>query len=219
MHQMYEPVIAPIRLGWPELRGEEQPRVKDAIVVLGSSTNPSSPVMRARVARAVDLWRQGVAPYLVMCGRCSFRLENAPERTEAAVMGAYATSLGVPADRVILEDESGDTLGNAYFSKVRFLEPREWLDVMLVTSETHARRARWLFEKVLGAHYRLDVATIDTAANTAEREREVLSSEQLLRDTQARLADVADGDHESIRPLVPLPPRAQEPVSVAGAAR
>ena len=186
-------------------RQEPQSAVKGAIVVLGSSTNPSSPIMQARVAHGVELLRRGVAPYLVMSGGCSFRLEQPPLRTEAEVMCAHAMSLGVPRDRIVLEGESADTLGNAYFTKVRVLETRGWRNLALVTSETHAFRAQWLFEKVLGRDYRLEVVSVDTAASHRDRELELESSDRLLLQAQERLAGIADGDHEALRRFVPLP--------------
>jgi uncharacterized SAM-binding protein YcdF (DUF218 family) len=46
-----------------------------------------------------------------------------------------------------------DTLGNAYFTKVDVLDPDGWRRVALVTSDTHAERAAWIFRKLLGPGY------------------------------------------------------------------
>jgi len=57
---------------------------------------------------------------------------------------------GVPADRIILlDDEAGSTFDEAH-ALGRFLETRPDSSVVVVTTNFHTRRARWIIREVLG---------------------------------------------------------------------
>ena len=82
-------------------------RPAHAIVVLGAAQydGKPSPVLRARVDHAIQLWRRGLAPLLFMTGG------RGPGDTtsEAAVERRYAISNGVPASAILMEEESRST--------------------------------------------------------------------------------------------------------------
>lgn len=142
----------------------------DAIVVLGGGVLPDGtlpPVARARVERGVELFEWGVAPRLILSGRCGL---NGPEPavTEAAAMAAYAAGFGVPRTALFLEDDAKDTLGNAYFTRARFLEPNDWTSIRVVTSDFHLSRAAWVFRKILGPGY--DVSFVSAPSGLSPRE-------------------------------------------------
>ncbi len=127
----------------------------DAIVVLGGGveSDGSLPtVARTRVERAVELLREGIAPRMILSGRCGL-LADEPAVTEAAAMAAAAEELGIPAEALHLEEESRDTLGNAFFVRERFLVPKAWRSIRVVTSDFHLSRAAWVFRKMLGSRY------------------------------------------------------------------
>jgi uncharacterized SAM-binding protein YcdF (DUF218 family) len=175
----------------------------DAIVVLGHSARADDPVMQGRVRRGVELYREGLGDCLIMSGRWSFKIRRTPpERPEAEVMRDFALTLGVPRDAFLLEDESTDTLSNAYFTKVRFLMPLGWRRIAVVTSEEHAGRALWLFEKVLGQGYAIDMRAARTAASDSERDEGIARNERLLRQIQGVLEGIEDGDHDAIADLL-----------------
>jgi uncharacterized SAM-binding protein YcdF (DUF218 family) len=142
----------------------------DAIVVLGGGVHPDGtlpPVARARVERAVELFESGVAPRLILSGRCGL---SAPEPvvTEAAAMAEYAAGFGVPRRAMFLEDDAKDTLGNAYFTRREFLEPNDWTSIRVVTSDYHLSRAAWVFRKMLGPGY--DVSFVSAPSGFSPRE-------------------------------------------------
>jgi uncharacterized SAM-binding protein YcdF (DUF218 family) len=78
-----------------------------AIVVLGAAQYDGrpSPVLRARVDHALDLWRRGFAPVLIMTGG---RGAN-DTTTEAAVERRYAVAHGIPDSVILMEPESRST--------------------------------------------------------------------------------------------------------------
>ncbi len=65
--------------------------------------------------------------------------------SEASLLGALALRLGVPAERLVLEQESRTTWQNAQF--VAALEPPVARRIALVTSALHMARARYAFEQ------------------------------------------------------------------------
>jgi uncharacterized SAM-binding protein YcdF (DUF218 family) len=92
---------------WSQGERDEQ-RPADAIVVMGAAQYDGrpSPVFAARLDHAVELFRAGVAPRLVVTGGKA----DGDRTTEAAAARAYAVSRGVPADAILAEDRSRTTL-------------------------------------------------------------------------------------------------------------
>lgn len=179
------------------------PEPFDCIVVLGHSAREDDTVMQARVRKGVELYQGGAAACLIMSGRWSFKLKaSPPPRSEAAVMRDFAMSLGVPKEAFLLEDESTDTLSNAYFTKVRFLAPLGWRRICVVTSEVHAERALWLFRKVLGPEYAVLRHEAPSSSSETELREGYERNARLLRQIQAILEDVEDGDNDAIADLL-----------------
>ncbi len=83
-------------------------RPADAIVVLGAAQYDGrpSPVFRARLDHAVDLYREGLAPYLVVTGGKA----EGDRTTEAATARGYAIAKGVPAEAILVEDQARTTI-------------------------------------------------------------------------------------------------------------
>jgi uncharacterized SAM-binding protein YcdF (DUF218 family) len=117
------------------LRNMPRPTTADAIVVLGCA--PSARLER-RVARGVRLYRQGVAPTMLLSGG-----GRGPE-PEAEIMRRAALAHGVQPSALLVEPHSRDTLGNARESAA-LLHARGWRVVALVSDRTHLPRAALLF--------------------------------------------------------------------------
>ena len=91
---------------WSTGRGD-QTRPVDAIVVMGAAQydGEPSPQLAARLDHVVELWPQGYAPLVVVTGG------KRPEDrfTEAETSAAYLIERGVPADAIVMEDQSTNT--------------------------------------------------------------------------------------------------------------
>src|SRR5437764_12668449 len=81
----------------------DQSRPVGAIVVLGAAqyVGRPSPVLRARLDHALELWRRGLAPRLVLTGGFGDR----DTMSEAAVSRQYAIQHGVPAAALLIENK------------------------------------------------------------------------------------------------------------------
>ena len=92
---------------WDQGNRDER-RPADAIVVLGAAQYDGrpSPIFRARLDHAVELFEAGIAPTIVTTGG---RAEG-DRTTEAEAGRAYAIARGVPEDAIIVEDQARTTL-------------------------------------------------------------------------------------------------------------
>jgi uncharacterized SAM-binding protein YcdF (DUF218 family) len=122
----------------------------DAIVVIsGGDTNK-------RTEEGIRLWREGWGKFLIFSGAAKEGISN------AAVMKKIATTAGVPADKIFLEEKAQNTLENANFT-APILTQQGFKSIILVTSPYHQRRAYLAFRQVLGQDFIiLNHSAIDT---------------------------------------------------------
>lgn len=115
---------------------DEKPRPCDAIVVISGEAVP-------RVAKGVELYKEGYGRYIIMSG--GGRLTS--KLTDADLMMMEAVDLGLPRSAVLLENKSESTYENAVNVKEIVLE-RNIKSFLLVTSNYHTRRSKYIFGKV-----------------------------------------------------------------------
>lgn len=90
---------------------KDESRSADAIVVFGAAeyVGRPSPVFKARLDHAADLYRKGLAPVVITTGGAGAD----PKFNEGAVGREYLKSLGIPDDHLIAETQSTDTAESA----------------------------------------------------------------------------------------------------------
>lgn len=109
----------------------------DAIVAISGGET------QQRVAEAVRLYQQSLAPLIIMSGAA--RDEGL---SNAAAMKKLAAALDVPADKIIVEESAENTFENA--DKVKQIVTNLKLTkIILVTSPYHQRRASLVFHQAL----------------------------------------------------------------------
>lgn len=128
----------------PELEG-------DVIILLGGGANDKAPDLSGkgipggyttiRMLTAVRVYKRLDIPILVSGGRVYKNISD-----EATIMKRFLIDLGVPEDKIIVEDRSRDTMESARFSKVLCNE-KGFKRPLLVTSAYHMRRAILSFRK------------------------------------------------------------------------
>jgi uncharacterized SAM-binding protein YcdF (DUF218 family) len=89
----------------------DETRPADVLVVFGAAeyAGKPSPVFRARLDHAYDLFQRKVAPYIIITGGSG----GDPNFSEGGVGRDYLVRRGVPEDRVIAETQSPDTAVSA----------------------------------------------------------------------------------------------------------
>ena len=117
-------------------------------------------------------------------------------------MAAYAESLGLPRDAVLLEEESKDTIGNAYFVLRRHLEPNGWTSVRVVTSDFHVPRSTWVFQKVLGSAYDVSFSPASSELDAAIIAARARAEGDIITFLMEWIGDLPDGDRAAVDRLV-----------------
>jgi uncharacterized SAM-binding protein YcdF (DUF218 family) len=113
-----------------------------AILVLAGESREGD-----RVRHAVQLFKRGLAPLLVLSGTpMGFRTH------EADVMRRHAEFLGVPSTRILTVRQNGDSTKEEAGVVVPILKRRGLKEVILVTSNYHTARAKRIFERVAGPY-------------------------------------------------------------------
>lgn len=116
-----------------------------AIVVLGAAQYNGEPsdVYRARLDHAADLYRDGIAPTVVVTGG---KAEG--DRLSEATAGAnYLHTRGVPDDD-ILRETSGRNSWESLAASARFLRDRGITEVVLVSDPFHSERIDSIADEV-----------------------------------------------------------------------
>jgi uncharacterized SAM-binding protein YcdF (DUF218 family) len=90
----------------------------DAIVVLGAAqyNGRPSPVLAARLDHAIELYKEGLAPYFITTGG---KLQG-DNYTEAQTGYRYAKARGVPTSAILMEDTGRSTLESMEHVKALF---------------------------------------------------------------------------------------------------
>lgn len=150
----------------------DKARASDAIVVLGAAqyVGRPSPVLRARLDHALELWRRGLAPRFIFTGGTG----AGDTTSEAAVSRIYAIRHGVPDTAILMENE-GRTTRESLEAVAAIMRARQLRTVILVSDPFHMLRLR-----ILSSQYGVDAYTSPTktspiSANKGEALGYVLS--------------------------------------------
>jgi uncharacterized SAM-binding protein YcdF (DUF218 family) len=121
-----------------QIAGRDERAAADAIVVLGAAQydGDPSPVFRARLDHAAQLYRDGVAPRVVTVG--GGQPDDATTEGEAGA--AYLAAAGIDPTVLVPVGEGADTLASLRAAD-GLLTARGWRSVVLVTDPPHEARS------------------------------------------------------------------------------
>ncbi len=108
----------------------------DAIVVFSGDNGP-------RTEKGVELLKEGLGEYLILSGGIVY-----DDVTMAELMKNHAIKLGVPKEKILIDDKASTTHENAEFTK-KIIEENNFKSIIVVTSEYHSRRSKLAMEKAL----------------------------------------------------------------------
>lgn len=143
--------LAPLENRFPSFTDDGTPVT--GIVVLGGTVEADTSIGRDQITvneageRAIalaDLARRYPQARLVFSGGAGSTREDAV--SEAEIVSRFADTLGVPRNRLILEQQSRNTHENAVFS-ARMVQPKPGERWLLVTSAWHMPRSMGCFRK------------------------------------------------------------------------
>lgn len=124
----------------------DQAKPAESIVVLGAAQYDGrpSPVLRARLDHAVDLWNHHLARIVILTGGTGV----GDTTSEAAVGRRYVKRHGVPEGVILLENE-GRTTRESLLAVSRILKSRGMKSAILVSDPFHMLRL-WILSRRFG---------------------------------------------------------------------
>lgn len=111
----------------------------DVIIVMGAAEyrGRPSPVLRARLDHAVDLYRAQYAPLILTTGGAG----GDPKFTEAEVGRSYLIDRGVPPERVVVENQ-GETTAQSLATAFEIMQRMNLRSCIVVSDGYHIFRAK-----------------------------------------------------------------------------
>jgi len=119
----------------------------DVLIVLGDDNFGAD-----RAAHAAELYRMGLAPIIVASGRALRPYAGISEMMERDL-----EAHGVPAASIVKFSHRGENTREEAEALAGLISGRGWKRVLIVTSNYHARRARFIFERVLPTNVNVHV--------------------------------------------------------------
>lgn len=110
--------------------------------------------------------------------------------TEASVMADIIHAEGIDRKRILLEDQSFDTLGNAIFTISRYLKGKKRGTLHVVTSPFHMERALFLFRHILGTGW----TVVARESHEWSNETRQKGAPAALKRAEEFCSDIAPGD-------------------------
>jgi uncharacterized SAM-binding protein YcdF (DUF218 family) len=176
----------------------------DAIIVLGGGIRDDGTLptwVTERLDRAIERW---TGEYIIPSSAYTvYRPPVLDSRgfplLEGTVCSEYLQRHGIPADRILPENSSFDTIGNAYFTRTVHCDQQELRRLLVITSEFHMPRAREIFDWVFGMAPSFYSLEYDSTPNTAmeptaleARRRKEAASLLHLQSTKRRITRLQD---------------------------
>lgn len=115
----------------------EEKKKYDAILVLGAGIweDAPSPMLQDRLDEAIDLYKKGYAPKIIMSGD-----HGTISYDEVNVMKKYAIDNGVPSEDIFMDHAGFSTYDSIYRAKYIF----KVNDLLIVTQKYHLFRALYI---------------------------------------------------------------------------
>jgi uncharacterized SAM-binding protein YcdF (DUF218 family) len=150
----------------------DEARPAQAIVVLGAAqyAGKPSPVLRARLDHALDLWNRHLAALLILTGGTGI----GDTTSEAAVGRTYARKHGIPDSAILVENE-GRTTSESMRAVAGMLEVRGLQTALLVSDPFHMLRLRILARRFGFTPYTSPTQTSPISPNREARWKYIFS--------------------------------------------
>lgn len=174
---------------------------KQAIIILGCGIDAEGNLgkdPKGSVQLGIEAYQKLDAACLIMTGNVSYKATFKPSISEAQAMKDYAVSLSIPADKIFIEAESKDTLGNLVFTKHNLLAPLHIRDITIIRGPNQStERISYLAAKVLGAEYAFTII-----GPSIQRPNEQLREERSFAQARQWLDPIKNGDSDAIYKLM-----------------
>jgi uncharacterized SAM-binding protein YcdF (DUF218 family) len=141
------PIFRLVGEGWVV---EDTLERSDAILVLSDDNFYAD-----RATRAAQIYRQGLAPIVVASGR---RLR--PYAGVAELIEHDLVERGVPKDKILRIAHDADNTRDEAKALAQVAKQKKWRSVIVVTSNFHTRRARYIFSHVFPEDVKIRISGV-----------------------------------------------------------
>lgn len=150
----------------------DQTRQAESIVVLGAAQYDGhpSPVLRARLDHALELWNQHLAQVVILTGGTG----TGDTTSEAAVGRSYVRRHGIPEEAILVERQ-GRTTRESMIAVAGMLKDRGLKTAILVSDPFHMLRLSILSRRFGIIAYTSPTRTSPISPNREERWKYILS--------------------------------------------
>jgi uncharacterized SAM-binding protein YcdF (DUF218 family) len=142
----------------------------DALLLLGDDNFYAD-----RATHAAELIRQGIAPMVIASGR---RLR--PTAGIAELLQHDLIERGIPKEKILLVAHDAHSTREEAAVLARFCSQHHFRSLIIVTSNYHARRARYIFEKTFPPDIAISIAASHDGDFDPERWWEKRDSQKLF---------------------------------------
>lgn len=125
----------------------------DILLVLGNSDINT-------IVRGIELYKMGLAPYIVITGGHGGVTSNLWVETEAQVFSRIALESGVDASKIILEDKSSNTGENYEFSGKLLKDLSVSFESVIIVTKPYMERRAYATAKIHWPNVSLKVTSI-----------------------------------------------------------
>jgi len=164
----------------------------DGVIILGGGLTSGGRLSRESVKRllaGINLFKANHAKHLILSGNGSWQHRLPLSKTEASLMETLAIEKGISKKVILKDTKSLDTIGNAYFTKVLIDKYKLGKTFLIVTSDYHLKRARWLFTEIFDGKYRLFFKGINPELAVKRYRFKTQRDPKILKYTQRLFSD------------------------------
>jgi len=124
---------------------KSKPSESDCIIVLGCQVKGiyPSPFLQARLNDGIRLYKEGYGKYIIVSGG-----KGAGEDiTEAVAMKNFLLDKGIDKNKIVMEDQSRNTMENLDFSK-KVMEGKGFKTAVVVSNKYHLKRVSLMSKRL-----------------------------------------------------------------------
>jgi uncharacterized SAM-binding protein YcdF (DUF218 family) len=177
----------------------------DAIVILGLDPGPRkelSKQMKSRLTFCIEYFYKNPCP-IILSGRYALKYKKDPGFRESKIMKQFLLKKGISNDKILIEDKSQDTAGNALFTK-QIIKKHGWKNILVITSDFHIKRTKATFKIIFGNEYKISckgaMTNLSSEKHKEIKKRELKSIKDFKKICKAK--KIKNGDDLAIKKLL-----------------
>ncbi len=175
------------------------------IVVLGAGLYSDGTLYessKANVEKGIEIFKKDEKQAMIFSGKWNYFLKPEPPITEARAMKIYAMKLGLPEANSIEEDNSYDTIGNAYYTDKIISKMGNVGSITVVSSTWHTRKSSFIFEKVFANRFEISFEKAEVYLPKEKQEQMAVQEHSKLQKLIRIYGSLQNGDNKGFAKLV-----------------